>query len=317
MRKCHGSESGVADRGVVELQHRVLAQRVRIVHAEAHEEVVRMLRVHERPAVGGLAGLKKLRVAPSGNGGRLETQHRFEHDAAPSQGVFRGAHQGVRGIELVSPTGARLLNVDKKRLAHKHQVPGTNPRHQHRHRPARRVHAGARCHVHEVHPGGIHLHFGHFVLHARHLHLLVLVLCPQGARCKAEDRDERARSSNVHKHFSSSSDFPAEQRTGERLDSQNREMAGVRPSGRRCSLTKQFSRMRRKSGPHVLRGKGGYRKRKRKLRLDDRYINKKRMRAILLRWLMPVTGREMSGRNNACDRALRGGRQNGQSQKNR
>ena len=63
VREGDGSERGVAYGGVVKVQHRVLAQAVRIVRAQRHDEVVRMLAVDNRHAVSGFAGLEELRVA--------------------------------------------------------------------------------------------------------------------------------------------------------------------------------------------------------------------------------------------------------------
>jgi len=58
VREGHRTQSGIAYRRKVKLHHHVLPQRMRIVESKAHDEIVRVLGVHQRLTVRGLSGLK-------------------------------------------------------------------------------------------------------------------------------------------------------------------------------------------------------------------------------------------------------------------
>ncbi len=152
-----GSQRGVAHGRIVEVQHYRFADAMRIVRAQPHHEIVRMLAVDQRDAVGGLAGLKELRVATAGNGGGYQAQHGFKQQGASEERVPGRAHDPIGRIEFVSPSRAALLRVDEKSLAHHREEPASVGAHQHWHRCGLGVAAGARRDTHQIHIRGFDL----------------------------------------------------------------------------------------------------------------------------------------------------------------
>src|SRR5690348_5853530 len=98
MRERNRSERWITDRRKIKLQDRIVAQRARVVNAERHYKVVRMLRVDKRPSEGGFAGLKELRIAPSGYGGWIEAQHHVQQKTALSNVTSGAKHAPTAGI---------------------------------------------------------------------------------------------------------------------------------------------------------------------------------------------------------------------------
>lgn len=82
VRKRNGPERRLARGGGVELHPEVPRQRTRVERRQLHEQVVRMLPVHERLPTECLAGLQKQRVALSANRPRLRAQHGAERKLA-------------------------------------------------------------------------------------------------------------------------------------------------------------------------------------------------------------------------------------------
>src|ERR1041385_5262186 len=116
-----------------------------------------MLRVDERLAECGFAGLKQERIAAIGDGRRVEAEHRGEHDAAGAQRMFGARHEPARRIKLVAAARAALLRVHEKCLAHEHRRPVAGFGHDHRHLPRVWVHGGPARHVHQIHAGAVHV----------------------------------------------------------------------------------------------------------------------------------------------------------------
>src|SRR5271170_6612152 len=88
MRECHRTQSRIAYRGDEKLGDSVLAERVRVVDAERHDEVVWMLAVDDGPAIGGFAGLENQRVAAIRDGQRFEAEHGLEEKGAAARFVL-------------------------------------------------------------------------------------------------------------------------------------------------------------------------------------------------------------------------------------
>ena len=167
MGKRHGPERGIADRGEIKLQDRVAAQRMRVMDAQPHDEIVRMLRIHQGLAIRGLAGLKQFRVAAIGDRGRFQAQHQIELKAAAPERVGSVEHAPVGRKEFVGAARAGFLRVHDEGLAHPHQVPTQTALHEHRHRARFRIFAGPRSQTHQVSAGRVgiaHLHVRVFLL---------------------------------------------------------------------------------------------------------------------------------------------------------
>ncbi len=84
MRISHRPERRIAHRSEIELEPGVRAQLPHIVEAEAHDEIVRMLSVHDGLAESRFAGLEQQRIAAIGDGGRLQAQHQIHLERALS-----------------------------------------------------------------------------------------------------------------------------------------------------------------------------------------------------------------------------------------
>ena len=69
MRIRDGTERGIAHGREVHIDGGVFGDLVSVMEAQSHDEIVRMLRVDNGMAVGGLAGLKQERIALAGDGG--------------------------------------------------------------------------------------------------------------------------------------------------------------------------------------------------------------------------------------------------------
>src|SRR5205823_2484766 len=112
VREGDGSKGGVAYGSVVKLEHRAVRERAGVERGERHKEVVRVLRVDERAAVGGLAGLEEERVPLAGDGDGFQAEHGLQHEAAASDAMLGREHEGVGGEELVEAARSALLGID-------------------------------------------------------------------------------------------------------------------------------------------------------------------------------------------------------------
>src|SRR5690242_3342568 len=104
-------ERGIAHRSEVKLERRVLAQRAGIVDSKPHDEIVRVLSVHQRVAECCLASLEKLRIAALRDSRRIETEHELEHEGALPQLVAGGEHAPALRVELVGAARTGLLRI--------------------------------------------------------------------------------------------------------------------------------------------------------------------------------------------------------------
>ncbi len=82
MRVGHRAKRGIAHRRDVGIHRGVLAELTDIVKSQRHDEIVRVLRVDEGQAVGGLAGLEEQGIAAIGDGGGLQAQHQLGLESA-------------------------------------------------------------------------------------------------------------------------------------------------------------------------------------------------------------------------------------------
>src|ERR1700722_16399657 len=125
-----GSEGRVAYGSNVEIDGRRLRNFVGVVEAEGHDEIVRVLRIVERMAVGGFAGLEQERVTLAGDGGGIEAEHQLRLQRSFRAGAVLGCgHEYAGRIEFVAAAGAGLLRVDDECRAHEHSVPGAEVGH--------------------------------------------------------------------------------------------------------------------------------------------------------------------------------------------
>ena len=143
MRIRHRPQRRVADRRVVHVPHRVLAKPVRVLHAQLHHEVMRMLAVDDGLAVRCLARLEQQRIALAADGRRFQTEHSAQHDIAAAEPMHSAQHAPIGGVKLVGAQRAGLLRVHQERLRHPHQAPLADAGHQHRHGPRGRLKCGA------------------------------------------------------------------------------------------------------------------------------------------------------------------------------
>src|SRR5205807_485573 len=74
-RVCHRAQSGVADGCEIETQDCFFADRMGVLESQLHEEIVRMLAIHDGLAKCCFAGLKQFRITPLRHRGRIEAQH--------------------------------------------------------------------------------------------------------------------------------------------------------------------------------------------------------------------------------------------------
>ena len=131
MRVRHRTQRRVADGCVVQVQHGGFAQVARVVGAQSHHEVVRMLAVDNRMAVRGLTGLEQLRVAFAGDGGGLRLSMVSNNRLPPANECPAEPMTQLVEYSCVSAAWRPLLCIDDKRLAHQHERPRAVWTHQH------------------------------------------------------------------------------------------------------------------------------------------------------------------------------------------
>ena len=190
----HWSQRRVAHRCVVQVPKRVLAEPVRVLHAQLHHEVVRVLAVDDGLAVGGLAGLKQQGIALVADGRGLQAQHGAQHHVAAAQPMHGAEHAPVGGVKLVGAERSSLLRVHHEGLRHPHQAPLADAGHQHGHGPRRRLKSGAGRLAHEEVARRIHAvaHVLHGVRRHLHVHAGLLVRLWGGRRLRARSDRQQA-----------------------------------------------------------------------------------------------------------------------------
>src|SRR5947209_7593775 len=102
MRIGSGAERGITNRRVIDSPMRVLRKRMRILKTNFHEEIMRMLAIHDGNSVGSFTCLKEQRVAPIRDGGGLKTEHSAQHNAARAHVVQCAQHAPVGGPQFVA-----------------------------------------------------------------------------------------------------------------------------------------------------------------------------------------------------------------------
>src|SRR4051812_27032543 len=102
MRIRYRTKGGLSDRSIVNVPYGVVTQRVRVLDTEVHEEIVRMLAIDDRLAIGRLSCLKQKRIPAVRDCRRLKTEHGPEHDASGAQAMNCAQHPPIRRIEPVT-----------------------------------------------------------------------------------------------------------------------------------------------------------------------------------------------------------------------
>src|SRR5579863_10586873 len=131
MRKRDRSKRWIAHRREVGLENRVLAEGPRVMHAQSHEKIVRVLAVFDGNAISRFARLEQQRVSPVCNRGGLEAEHSFDEKRAAANRMFRRSHENVSGVKLVAAARAGLLRVGNECVAHDVEAPPAAREHAH------------------------------------------------------------------------------------------------------------------------------------------------------------------------------------------
>src|SRR5208337_249969 len=108
MRIRHWPQSRIAHWGVVHVPQRGLAELVRVLQAQLHQEVVRVLAVDDGFAVSGLSGLKQQGIVLVAYSCRFEAEHGAQHDVTTAETMQRAEHSPVRGVEFIGTERTRL-----------------------------------------------------------------------------------------------------------------------------------------------------------------------------------------------------------------
>ena len=114
-RFAHGSTS--------KRQTRTISQWHAPDRRKLHEEIVRMLAIHERTAIESFADLEQFSVAAPSFGGGIEAQHRIQRQPRRSDVVRRLTHPPVGSLELCRATRSALMIEDAEQHAILHEVP--------------------------------------------------------------------------------------------------------------------------------------------------------------------------------------------------
>src|SRR5688572_5436816 len=114
MRKGGGSQCRLSKRSAICKDLALVIESEFIASGQFHEQLVRMLAVHNRQAVCRFPGLEELRISFSSHGCRLQTQHRAKSDRAPADLLHHHRHGPVHRKKLVLSSGAALLNINDK-----------------------------------------------------------------------------------------------------------------------------------------------------------------------------------------------------------
>src|SRR5258706_6481346 len=123
MRKGDGAQNRIAHWCVIHLHNGALPQGMRVMKTESHEEIVRVVGIHQRLSVRSLTRMKKFGVAAIRDGGRIKTEHHLEHEASAGKVVAGREHAPIRRIKLVMTARTGLLRVDQESLTHEHKTP--------------------------------------------------------------------------------------------------------------------------------------------------------------------------------------------------
>src|ERR1022692_4707646 len=110
----------VTNRSVVQIPNRVLTKPVRVLHAQLHHEVMRVLAVYDGLAVGCFASLEQQWIELASNGRGFQAKHGAQHQVTTAKPVQRAEHAPIGGVKLVGAQRPGLLRVYQERLRHPH-----------------------------------------------------------------------------------------------------------------------------------------------------------------------------------------------------
>src|SRR6516164_1797381 len=96
MGVCRRSERYIAYWGVVKVPDGV-SQFARVLNAEFHDEVVRVLTIDNRLAMGGFAGLEEQWIPLIRDGEWFQAQHGAQHDGTAAQRMQGAQHSPIGG----------------------------------------------------------------------------------------------------------------------------------------------------------------------------------------------------------------------------
>src|ERR1700722_14797177 len=93
----HRPERGVTHRSGVHFQPGALPEFPNIVEAQTHDEIMRMLTIHDGLPERGFAGLEKKWIAAIGGRGRLQAQHEIRLECTVLTGaMLHVSHEQIR-----------------------------------------------------------------------------------------------------------------------------------------------------------------------------------------------------------------------------
>src|SRR5580704_1517213 len=95
------ADSGIANRRDIKRQQCIFGELPVIKKREFHEKVVRMLSVHDGFTECSFAELKKLRILPARNRGRLQAEHPARSQSSWTQAALRHRHQPTRSKNFI------------------------------------------------------------------------------------------------------------------------------------------------------------------------------------------------------------------------
>src|ERR1700730_4714684 len=125
------ADSRIANGRGIKRQQCIFGDLPVIKKREFHEEVVRVLAVHDRFTVRSFAELKKFRIAPTRNCRWLQTEHPTSSESSCTQSALRHRHQPARSKNLIRSARAGLLLRIKESRAVEHNCPRAFLRHEH------------------------------------------------------------------------------------------------------------------------------------------------------------------------------------------
>src|SRR5579863_939000 len=109
MRKRNGSQWRIADRSKVGVNKCLIGELMRVVESQTHDEIMRMLGVHQSNAIGCFAGLEEQWITAIRNRSWFEAEHEVGLETSFwANPMLRGRHEPVRCVKLVPAAWARL-----------------------------------------------------------------------------------------------------------------------------------------------------------------------------------------------------------------
>ena len=82
MRKRNWSECRITDGSEIRIDECIFSKLMGVVESQTHNEVMRMLCVHQRNAIGRFAGLEEQWIAAVRNGSWFEAEHEIGLEAS-------------------------------------------------------------------------------------------------------------------------------------------------------------------------------------------------------------------------------------------